>query len=78
MREREEGRVPDWGKASLPSTTFTDALFTAGEEQLYGTVIRHLWLQMGLKGKQRLQKSRRWDDRVSEWEREREGKRGCG
>lgn len=60
----EEKQVYHQPLSQTPYLLLEKSSFTA---LLFG----HLWLQMGLKGKQRLQKSRRWDDRVSERERER-------
>lgn len=65
--ERGEGWVPDWGKASPPSTTFTDNLFTAGEEQVYGSVIQPF---VAANGTQRKTKTSKEQDRVSEREKQ--------
>ncbi len=65
--ERGEGRVPGWGKASPPSTTFTDALFTAMEEQLYGSVIQPF---VTANGTQRKTKTSKEQAKVSEREKQ--------
>ncbi len=56
QREERRGTSSGLRKASPPSTTFTDALFTATQEQLYGSVMLPFVTANGTKSKTKISK----------------------